>query len=66
MQLKAKVRFETEPGEQAQVDWGSFSYISATGRRRRMWAFVMVLGFSRAIYVDFVRRADVAPPWRLD
>ena len=59
-QPKATVRFETEPGEQAQVDWGSFSYISETGRRRRMWAFVMVLGFSRAIYVEFVRRADVA------
>ena len=59
-QPKATVRFETEPGEQAQVDWGSFSYISETGRKRRMWAFVMVLGFSRAIYVEFVRRADVA------
>ena len=59
-QPKATVRFETEPAEQAQVDWGSFSYISENGRRRRMWAFVMVLGWSRAIYVEFVRRADVA------
>ena len=25
-----------------------------------MWAFVMVLGWSRAIYVEFVRRADTA------
>ena len=30
------------------------------GRKRQMWAFVMVLGWSRAIYVEFVRRADTA------
>ena len=57
---RATMRFETEPGEQAQVDWGSFSYVGADGRRHRLWAFVMVLGWSRAIYVEFVRRADVA------
>ena len=59
-QPKATVRFETEPGEQAQVDWGVLSYNDESGRRRRMWTFVMVLGFSRAIYVELVRRADVA------
>ena len=26
-----------------------------------MWVFVMVLGYSLAIYVEFVRPADVAP-----
>ena len=59
-QPQATVRFETEPGEQAQVDWGSFSYVDEKGRKRQMWAFVMVLGWSRAIYVEFVRRADTA------
>lgn len=57
---RATMRFETEPGEQAQVDWGSFGYAGADGRKHRLWAFVMVLGWSRAIYVEFVRRADVA------
>ena len=59
-QPQATVRFETAAGEQAQVDWGSFSYVDEKGRKRQMWAFVMVLGWSRAIYVEFVRRADTA------
>ena len=59
-QPQATMRFETGPGEQAQVDWGSLSYITGDGCKRRVWAFVMVLSWSRAIYVEFVRRADVA------
>ena len=59
-QPKATVRFDTAPGEQAQVDWGSIAYIGGDGRQRRVWAFVMVLGWSRAIYVEFVRRAATA------
>ena len=59
-QVQATVRFETEPGEQAQVDWGSFSYLDERGRKRRVWAIVMVLSWSRSIYVEFVRRADTA------
>ena len=59
-QPQATLRSETDPGEQAQVDWGSFSYLGDDGRQHRVWAFVMVLSWSRAIYVEFVRRADVA------
>ena len=59
-QPRATLRFETVPGEQAQMDWGSFSYIGDDGRQHRVWAFVMVLSWSRAIYVEFARRADVA------
>ena len=59
-QARATVRFETAAGEQAQVDWGSFSYLGEDGLQHRIWAFVMVLGWSRAIYVELVRRADTA------
>ena len=59
-QPRATLRFETVPGEQAQMDWGSFSYVGDDGRQHRVWAFVMVLSWSRAIYVEFARRADVA------
>ncbi len=56
----AVVRFETAPGEQAQVDWGKVKYRTADGRTRSLWVFVMTFGWSRAIYVEFVERADVA------
>jgi len=56
---KATVRFETKPSECAQVDFGSFKYQSPDGRCRHLWAFVMVLSWSRATYVEFIRRSDV-------
>ena len=59
-QPEATMRFETSPGEQAQVDWGSLPYIGEDGKRRRVWVFVMTLGWSRACYVELVRKADTA------
>ena len=56
----ATMRYETRPGEQAQVDFGYFTYHTPDGRRRQLYAFVMVLSWSRALYVEFIRRADVA------
>jgi transposase len=45
----ATVRFETEPGEQSQVDWGSlWFWVGET--RLRVHLFVMVLGYSRRIF----------------
>ena len=64
-QPEATMRFETAPGEtapgeQAQVDWGSLPYIGGDGKRHRVWVFVMTLGWSRACYVELVRKADTA------
>jgi transposase len=53
-------RFETAPGEQAQVDWGLVTYTTLTGQPAQLWVFVMVLSGSRALYVECVPRADVA------
>lgn len=51
---KLTVRFETPPGKQAQVDWGECgSFIDHSGKRRKLYVFVMLLGFSRDIYVEF-------------
>ena len=57
-QPTATVRFETEPGQQAQVDWGSFGTIDYFGRQRRLYAFVMTLGWSRAMYIEFTVAMD--------
>jgi transposase len=57
---EATVRFETLPGEQAQVDWGHFGYIQHHGRRRKLYGFVMTLGWSRASYLEFTVSADAA------
>ena len=50
---KAYLRVETEPGEVAQVDWGSFGMLRIGNTQRPLSAFVMVLKWSRALYVDF-------------
>jgi transposase len=41
------------PGECAQVDWGSWEMIGVGNTRRRLSFFVMVLGYSRMLYVEF-------------
>ncbi|MBE3584426.1 MAG: IS21 family transposase [Limnochordaceae bacterium] len=54
------VRFETSPGQKAQVDWDSCAYTLPDGSVRRKWVFAMVLSWSRAVYVEFTDRADTA------
>jgi transposase len=49
---KATIRFETPPGHQAQMDWGRF-YVKWEGKEKRIYAFVAVLGYSRAMYLEF-------------
>ena len=41
------------PGECAQVDWGSFGSVRVGETRRRLSFFVMVLCYSRLMYVEF-------------
>lgn len=51
---KLTVRFETPPGQQAQADWtycGRFP--TGDGKLISIYAFVMVLSFSRMLFVRF-------------
>ncbi len=47
---------ETKPGHTAQVDFGyaGYRYDPQTARQRKAWVFVMVLGYSRHQYVEYV------------
>jgi transposase len=55
---KASERFETEPGEQAQVDWGHFR-VDWNQSQKRLYAFVRVLGYSRTLYVEYTEDEKV-------
>jgi transposase len=51
---QAVLRYETEPGHQAQVDWKEFGKQTIDGTERKLYAFVMTLGYSRKTFVRFV------------
>jgi transposase len=55
----AYLRFETHPGRQAQVDFGDFKIIGPDGREETLYCFVMVLGFSRHMYVEFIEHCTM-------
>lgn len=50
---EAYLRLRTLPGEQAQVDWGHFGHLEIGRARRALMGFVMVLSWSRMIYLRF-------------
>jgi len=49
----AFLMLEFAAGECAQVDWGSFGTVTVGSIRRRLSFFVMVLCYSRLMYVEF-------------
>ena len=50
---EAFLRLRTLPGEQAQVDWAHFGKVRIGSALRVLWAFVMVLAWSRQIFLRF-------------
>lgn len=53
---KATVRFETMPGLQGQVGWALFEdhLVPEDGRMKKLYCFLMILGFSWMRYIEFV------------
>ena len=53
---KATVRFETMPGQQGQMDWGFFEdhMVLENGRMKKLYCFLLILGYSRMRYIEFV------------
>jgi transposase len=46
-------RFETLPGQQAQVDWMNVGTVEEYGHTVKRYAFIMKFGYSRRSYVEF-------------
>ncbi|MFA4906539.1 MAG: IS21 family transposase [Candidatus Margulisiibacteriota bacterium] len=55
----AYIRFETLPGQQAQVDFGDFQITNGDGTITTVYCFIMVLGYSRHMYVEFIDRCTM-------
>ena len=51
--IQAVYRYETDPGKQSQVDFGEFGYIDIDGKKRKLYAFSMILGYSRMRYAEY-------------
>jgi transposase len=54
---EAYLRLRTLAGEQAQVDWGHFGHMTIGDAKRPLMALVMVLSYSRKIYLHFYLNA---------
>lgn len=52
---RAFMRFESQPGEQSQLDWGHFG----NWQGHRLYAFALTLGYSRMRYIEFTHRQDI-------
>ena len=59
-QPEAYLRLKTLPGEQAQVDWAHFGTLTIGQAQRPLMAFVMVLSWSRQIFLRFYLDARMA------
>jgi transposase len=59
-ETEAYLRLRTLPGEQAQVDWAHFGHLDIGKARRPLMAFVMVLSYSRQVFLRFYLHATLA------
>jgi transposase len=48
-----EARFFVKPGQQLQVDWGEMGLVSIGGVERKLYAFVAIMAWSRALFVCF-------------
>jgi len=52
-------RYETDPGKQMQIDWGTFMY-EVDGKRKKVYGMTAIMSHSRARFVLYSKRCDTA------
>jgi len=50
---EAFLRLDTLPGEQGQIDWADFGMLRVGSGQRRLYGFILVLSWSRALWAYF-------------
>jgi len=50
---QAYCRFESEPGQQMQVDWGHFGTITYGTTKRKLYGLAVIESYSRMLYISF-------------
>ena len=56
---EAYLRLRTLPGEQMQVDWGHFGHLQIGQARRPLMGLVIVLSYSRRVFLRFCLNAQM-------
>ena len=59
-EAEAYLRLRTLPGEQAQADWAQFGKLTIGRASRPLMAFVMVLSYSRHLFLRFYLNSAMA------
>jgi transposase len=57
---KAFIRFETLPGQQAQVDFADFKIRLQDGSEQTVYCFSMLMGYSRQMYLELVSHCQLS------
>lgn len=52
-QRQAYIRFESDPGQQMQIDWGHFGSLPYGHTNRKLYALAVLEAYSRMLYVEF-------------
>jgi transposase len=56
---QATIRYETPPGKQAQMDWAEVGKYHVDGELKKIYAFVITLGYSRMKYIEFTENMNL-------
>lgn len=58
--VRAFIRFESDPGEQFQIDWGTFGRLSYGSIHRKLYAMAVIECYSRMLYLEFTHSQSQA------